>query len=112
MWNCCGRALEYNNPKVAIELIHRRHKKRLDPLSRVYKLNTPDGKQREVFLYESKGVYEICRHSDKPNADLFYDFVYEILEGLRLGRLKIIAEKSTDQWQEARQLTKEAREAE
>lgn len=104
-----GRALEYDSPRKAIEKIHNRHKKRLDPLSTVVTLGTVDGKQREVFLYESKGVYEICRHSDKPKADLFYDFVYEILEGLRLGRLKIIAEKSTDQWQEARQLSKETR---
>ncbi len=107
-----GRALGYSNPRVAIVKIHNRYKERLNPLSTVTKLGTVDGKQREVFLYSAKGVYEICRHSDKPNADAFYDFVYEILEGLRLGHFKIVAEKRTDAWQHSRQLSKETRKAE
>ena len=107
-----GRALEYSNPRKAIETIHSRYKKRLDPLSTVLKLGTVDGKEREVFLCEAKGVYEICRHSDKPNADTFYDFVYDILEGLRLGRLQIVAEKGTDMWRQTRQLAKETRKEE
>ena len=104
-----GRALGYDNPKDAISKIHRRHKQRLDTLSRVDKLSTERGKEREVFLYEAKGIYEICRHSDKPNADAFFDFVYEILEGLRLGHFKLIAEKATLEWQQARKLSKEVR---
>lgn len=107
-----GRALGYSNPRKAIETIHSRYKVRLDPHSTVLKLGTVDGKQREVFLYAAKGVYEICRHSDKPNADAFYDFVYDILEGLRLGHFKIVAEKQTYVWQHTRQLSKETRKAE
>ena len=107
-----GRALEYDDPKRAMSKMHLRYKERLDPLSRVVKLGTVAGKQREVFLYSAKGVYEICRHSDKPNADAFYDFVYDILEGLRLGHFKIVSEKQTDAWQHTRQLSKETRKAE
>lgn len=104
-----GRALGYDDPKRAIGRLHKRHSERLDPLSRVVKLTTLDGRKREIFLYEAKGVYEICRHSDKPNANAFYDFAYEVIEGLRLGRFKIIAEKQTPDWQRARQLAKETR---
>lgn len=107
-----GRALEYDDPKRAMSKMHLRYKERLDPLSRVVKLGTVDGKQREVFLYSAKGIYEICRHSDKPNADAFYDFVYDILEGLRLGHFRIAAEKQTDAWKSNRQLSKVTRRAE
>lgn len=82
-----GQALEYPHPRRAIETIHKRHKERLDRLSTVLKTRTVDGKEREVVLYQSRGVYEICRHSTQPKADAFYDCVYDILEGLRLGWL-------------------------
>ena len=107
-----GRALGYNNPRKAIETIHSRYRERLDPLSVVLKMRATDGKEYDMILYAAKGVYEICRHSDKPNADAFYDFVYEILEGLRLGHFKIVAEKQTSVWQHTRQLSKETRKAE
>ena len=107
-----GRALGYNNPRKAMETIHSRYKSRLDPLSVVLKMRATDGKEYNMILYAAKGVYEICRHSDKPNADAFYDFVYEILEGLRLGHFRIVAEKQTDAWQHTRQLSKETRKAE
>lgn len=107
-----GEALGYRDPQKAIDKIHERYKSRLDPLSVTVNLGATDGKNYDKILYAAKGVYEICRHSDKPNADAFYDFVYEILEGLRLGHLRIVAEKGTDEWQQARQLTKETRKAE
>ena len=49
-----GRALEYNNPMIAIAKIHSRYSQRLDPLSLTKLVNG-----REVFFYSSKGVYEI-----------------------------------------------------
>lgn len=107
-----GRALGYSNPRKAIETIHSRYKTRLDPLSVVLKMRAADGKDYDTILYAAKGVYEICRHSDKPDADAFYDFVYDILEGLRLGHFKIVAEKQTDAWQHTRQLSKETRKEE
>lgn len=99
-----GRALEYNNPMIAIAKIHSRYSQRLDPLSLTKLVNG-----REVFFYSSKGVYEIIRHSSQPKADIFYDFVYEIIEGLRKGYFKLQAEKQTQVWQDTRSLSKEIR---
>ena len=99
-----GRALEYNNPMIAIAKIHSRYSQRLDPLSLTNLVNG-----REVFFYSSKGVYEIIRHSSQPKADIFYDFVYEIIEGLRKGYFKLQAEKQTQVWQDTRSLSKEIR---
>ena len=107
-----GRALEYPHPRQAIDNIHKRHKKRLDRFSTVLILRTVDGKQREVVLYSSRGVYEICRHSKQPKADAFYDAIYEVLEGLRLGWLELKVHKGTPLWQEARAASIETRKAE
>lgn len=107
-----GQALEYDTPRKAIEKIHRKHKDRLDKFSVVTKLATTDGKQYDVFLYSAKGVYEICRWSRQPRADEFYDHVYEILEGLRLGYLKLSVERDSEVWATARQQGKLTRNAE
>lgn len=82
-----GEALGYEEPRKAIEIIHRKHKERLDQFSGVIKLMTPGGVQ-QVYLYSAKGVYEICRWSRQPAADAFYDRVYDILEGLRTGKIR------------------------
>lgn len=98
-----GEALEYDNPKDAIKDIHRRHKDRLDKFSVERKLISTDGKCYLTNLYSAKGVYEICRWSRQPKADEFYDHVYDILEGLRLGYLKLTAERGTQLWSTARE---------
>lgn len=97
-----GEALEYDDPRKAIQTLHDRHKERLDKFSTVLTLRTADGKKRDVFLYSARGVYEILRWSRQPKADEFYDHVYDILEGLRQGWLKLEAEKQTAEWQSAR----------
>jgi len=55
-----------------------------------------------MVLYSAKGVYEICRWSRQPKADAFYDHVYDILEGLRLGYLKLTTEHQSPHWQQTR----------
>lgn len=107
-----GRALEYSNPQKAIDKIHERHKSRLDPLSVTVKLGATDGKKYDTILYSAKGIYEICRHSDQPKADAFYDFIYEILEGLRIGYFKLKAELDSPIWKDTRTLGKEVRRVE
>lgn len=107
-----GRALGYSNPDDAIYRIHKRHQTRLEPLSVVVKLSSTDGKKYDVIVYSAKGVYEICRHSDMPVADAFYDAVYEVLEGLRMGYLSLKVEKASPLWQATRTGSKEARKAE
>jgi prophage antirepressor-like protein len=84
--NQIGEALEYANPTDAIRKIHHAHKDRLDQLSRAFRSDTPSGKQTTV-LYSAKGIYEICRWSQQPKANEFYDFVYERLEELRTGQM-------------------------
>lgn len=78
-----GQALGYNSPKVAIAKIHNRNKERMDKFSRVVKLVTPDGGTQETYLYNAKGIYEICRYSNQPKANDFYDWVYDVLESVR-----------------------------
>lgn len=99
-----GEALGYDSPRVAIAKIHAAHKERLDRFSTVSVLDkvegvtesvtggvtksvTPENLQ-QVYLYSAKGVYEICRWSRQPAADAFFDRVYDILEGLRTGKLR------------------------
>ncbi|MFJ3386283.1 phage antirepressor KilAC domain-containing protein [Lysinibacillus sp. NPDC086135] len=85
-----GHALEYSEPRTAITKIHSRHKERLDLFSVSTKLVSTDGKQYETVVYNEKGIYEIIRKSQQPKADEFYDFVYDLLEKLRKGELKVV----------------------
>lgn len=82
-----GTALEYANPDAALSMIHKRHKNRLDPLSVVTKLLSADGKEYETRLYTQKGVMEICQWSNKPKANQFMDWVWDIVEKYRNGEL-------------------------
>jgi prophage antirepressor-like protein len=90
-----GTALAYENPREAIKLIHKRHKERLDQHSRGFQIETPRGGRQVTVIYSARGVYEICRWSKQPKADQFYDFVYDILEGLRTGQL-VLREKDSN----------------
>ncbi|MGE5550652.1 MAG: phage protein Gp27 family protein [Bacteroidota bacterium] len=85
-----GLALEYENPEESIKTIHSRHRDRLDRFSRGLKLIRVEGGrqvEREVTIYTTKGVYEICRWSRQPKANEFMDFVWNVMESLRTGRI-------------------------
>lgn len=82
-----GQALGYENPSDAIELIHRRHKDRLTPFSVTFKLTGTDGKMYDTYLYNQRGIMEICRWSRQPIADKFMDWVWDIIEAYRDGTL-------------------------
>lgn len=84
-----GVALEYAEPNTAIRKIHTRHKERLDQFSVETKLVGTDGKHYNTIIYNERGIYEIIRFSKQEKADAFYDFVYDLLEGLRRGSLKV-----------------------
>lgn len=107
-----GKALEYSNPQKAIDNLHKAHKNRLDKCSVTLKLRSTDGKIYDTYFYSAKGIYEICRHSHQPKADIFFDHVYDILEGLRLGHIKLEAQKQTPIWQDTRSLSKQIRKKE
>ena len=78
-----GLALEYKNPDSSMSMIHKRHKNRLDSLSVVTKLLSTDGKEYETTLYTERGIIEICRWSNKPKANQFMDWVWDIVEKYR-----------------------------
>lgn len=93
-----GEALEYAEPRKAIGVIHDRNRERLDKFSLRHQIDTGAG-TREVVLYSARGVYEICRWSNQPKANVFYDFVYDILEALRNGELKLISKELEEKTQ-------------
>ena len=92
--NQIGQALGYAQVQRAMNKIHERNKERLDKFSTVVKLGSVNGKSYDTHLYNEKGIYEIMRKSNQPKADEFYDFVYEVIEGLRKGELQVTQKAS------------------
>lgn len=80
-----GSALEYADPQKAILLIHNHHKDRMDKFSRRCQFDTPSGRQ-VGFLYNTKGVFEICRHSRQPKADAVMDGLYDLAISIMRGK--------------------------
>lgn len=77
-----GAALGYSNPRVALAIIHKKHKERLDINSAVIKLITTDGKSYDTYIYSLKGALEICRWSRSSAADAVMDTLYDVFEKL------------------------------
>lgn len=92
-----GQALEYADPIKAIQNIHAKHKDRLDQMSIKIKTETFDNHQSEVgrnknlmterVYYTEKGIMEICRWSRQPKANLFMDWVWDIISKYRHNEL-------------------------
>ena len=83
-----GTALEYTDPVRNISKIHDRNADRLNPLSSVVNLTTEVGnhtQMRQTYMYNLRGVMEICRFSRQPKADSFMDFCWDIMESLMRG---------------------------
>ena len=85
-----GQALEYPAGAKAIAQIHSRNADRLNPMSGVLKMKTPGGEQ-DTFVYNLRGVMEICRLSRQPKADKFMDFVWDVMESLYNGNSVLAA---------------------
>lgn len=85
-----GQALEYKDPIKSIQNIHMKHKDRLDHLSLKIKTETFDHHQSDVcrnnnlmterVYYTERGIMEICRWSRQPKANMFMDWVWDIVE--------------------------------
>lgn len=88
-----GTALEYSETGDAIRKIHERHRDRLDRFSVTVKLSGTDGKFYDTYLYSAKGIYEICRWSQQPKANAFFDFVYDTLEAIRTSQYSAFESK-------------------
>lgn len=94
-----GQALEYADPSKAIRKIHLKHKDRLDELCIRIKDKTFDSTQNgasreqndnlitERIYYTEKGIMEICRWSRQKNANIFMDWVWDIIEKYRHNKL-------------------------
>lgn len=90
-----GSALEYSNPSKAIRKIHLAHKDRLEPLCLRIKLegstqigaNLTKSEEQECVYYTQRGIMEICRFSRQPKANLFMDWVWDIIEKYRNGEI-------------------------
>ena len=78
-----GQLLEYAYPIESIGKIHQRNHERLDKFSRVSQVDLPSGGKQEVVLYNFKGLLEICRFSNQPNAHRVIDFIWDIADEIR-----------------------------
>lgn len=100
-----GQALEYADPIKAIQNIHAKHKDRLDQFSVRIKSETFDHPQSEVgrknnlmterVYYTERGIMELCRWSRQPKANLFMDWVWDIVEKYRNNDLPMYKELYT-----------------
>ena len=94
-------ALEYSNPQKAIQKIHSSHKDRLETLCmRIIENRVPQnggvGVDVETVYYTQRGIMEICRWSRQPKADLFMDWVWDIIEKYRANELVPIQAQPID----------------
>lgn len=80
-----GRALGYSDPVTAISKIHTRHLKRFESNSTTTRLVGVEGGrnvEREIWIYNRKGIMEICRWSQQSKADAFIDWAWDRIEEL------------------------------
>lgn len=85
-----GEALGYVDPGIAVAKIHLRNQERLEKFSTLTKLVKVEGGRvvdREATVYSTRGIYEVIRFSRQPVANDFYDWVYEVIEAIRTGRI-------------------------
>lgn len=90
-----GQLLEYADPTTAIKNIHQRNQDRLDLFSRVAQIELPFGGKQEVVLYNFKGLLEICRFSNQPNANCVIDFIWGIADEIRRTGRYVASEPAT-----------------
>ena len=88
-----GQALEYADPIKAIQKIHLKHQDRLESLCMRIKGSTQIGgdlsksEEQERVYYTERGIMEICRWSRQKNANIFMDWVWDIIEKYRHNEL-------------------------
>lgn len=112
-----GYALQYKDPANAVKNIHNKYHDRFDRFSvevagaqfePPLKFNQNSAK---VYMYEERGVYEVCRRSRQPVSDAFNDWVYDVILSIKENGYYIASEKD-EKWLGIRQETKEVRKAE
>ena len=94
-----GQLLEYENPEISIANIHNRNKERLDKFSTLIKLIRVEGARsvaRDVTVYNFKGLLEICRYSQQPNAHNVIDVLWDIADEIRKTGSYSIKQRTQD----------------
>ncbi|GGB09807.1 phage repressor protein [Macrococcus hajekii] len=78
-WHAIGQdianALNFRDPNVATRKLPQKYKG-------TSKVRTPGGEQIMITLTE-KGIYRLIMRSNKPEAEAFQDFVFEVIKELR-----------------------------
>ena len=81
-----GQFLGYKDPLHGIKKIHQRNKERLDQFSTWAKMDHVEGGRevkRSVIVYNFKGLLELCRFSNQPNANKVIDVLWDIADEIR-----------------------------
>lgn len=78
-----GQFLGYANPRKAIKILHLRNKERLDNFSRGVQVESPQGGTQTATVYNFKGLLEICRFSNQPNANKVIDILWDVADEIR-----------------------------
>ena len=95
-----GQLLGYKYPRKAIGKIHDRNKERLDKFSKTVELrkyfnrhqnDTPFKNEPVATVYNFKGLLEICRYSNQPNAHKVIDVLWDIADEIRRTGMYITA---------------------
>ena len=112
-----GYALQYKDPANAVKNIHNKYHDRFDRFSvevagaqfePPLKFNQNSAK---VYMYEERGIYEVCRRSRQPVSDAFNDWVYDVILSIKKNGYYIASERD-EKWLGIRRETKEVRKAE
>ena len=108
-----GTLLEYEYPNDSIRKIHERHEERLDKFATSVNLTGVEGNRtvtREVIMYDFKGLLEICRYSQQPNANTVIDKLWEIADEIRrTGTYSVKGKQQIDPMQGARMVFEAAK---
>ena len=80
-----GEMLGYENPSLAIKDIHTRNADRFNDGAKCAIVKMPDtaGRYVDTYIYGFKGILEVCRYSNQPNANAVMDWAWETLDRLR-----------------------------
>ncbi len=81
-----GRALEYSEPRIAVDKIFQRNDELFSEYSAVTKLVTAGGTQ-ETRVYNEEGVIAICLKSNQPKAIAFQRWAVRTLKAAMKGQL-------------------------
>ena len=87
-----GNCIGYSQPKSAIsKIIERNGYLKNKEFSRVTKMTTLDGKQREVRIFTEDGIYEITMLAKTDKAKAFRAWIRKVLKSLRTGNAKLVS---------------------